>query len=287
MTDGILLNEMTSDYLLSEYSVIIIDEAHERKINTDLLIGLLSKVVHVRSSKAKEERKNKGISQKIFESNPLRLVIMSATLRVEDFTNNKTLFPKKINVINVESRQFPVSIYFNKFTPDDYFADALKKCKKIHKNLPCGDVLVFLTGEREIKEFCYKLESELSREETDEIQDEEEDLFSKNNNKKDEKKTKIIKEKKNIYSLDSDEDEIDDQENSPNNKENEKKDDVHGERNQIIHLTKDIPSHFIIYPLFSKLSFAEQERIFASHEENTRFIYYTLYYKNNKLKECL
>lgn len=48
MTDGILLNEMTSDFLLSKYSVIIIDEAHERKVNTDLLLGLLTRVVNIR-----------------------------------------------------------------------------------------------------------------------------------------------------------------------------------------------------------------------------------------------
>ncbi len=48
MTDGILLNEMNSDFLLQQYSVIVIDEAHERKINTDILIGLLSQVILIR-----------------------------------------------------------------------------------------------------------------------------------------------------------------------------------------------------------------------------------------------
>lgn len=48
MTDGILLNEMGSDFLLSKYSVIVVDEAHERKINTDLLLGLLSRLVNIR-----------------------------------------------------------------------------------------------------------------------------------------------------------------------------------------------------------------------------------------------
>ena len=49
MTDGILLNEMMSDFLLKDYSIIIIDEAHERKLATDILIGLLSRVVNIRS----------------------------------------------------------------------------------------------------------------------------------------------------------------------------------------------------------------------------------------------
>ena len=55
MTDGILLNEMASDFFLNNYSVIIIDEAHERKINTDLLLGLLSRVVNIRTKLAAKE----------------------------------------------------------------------------------------------------------------------------------------------------------------------------------------------------------------------------------------
>ncbi len=55
MTDGILLNEMMSDFLLNKYSVIILDEAHERKINTDLLLGLLSRVINIRLKLSLEE----------------------------------------------------------------------------------------------------------------------------------------------------------------------------------------------------------------------------------------
>jgi ATP-dependent RNA helicase DHX37/DHR1 len=64
MTDGILLREMTTDFLLTEYSVIIIDEAHERKVNTDILIGLLSRVVNIRFKLAKEERSKPKTSEK-------------------------------------------------------------------------------------------------------------------------------------------------------------------------------------------------------------------------------
>ena len=60
MTDGILMNEMCSDFLLMKYSVIIIDEAHERKINTDLLLGLLSRVVNVRARIALENMNTNG-----------------------------------------------------------------------------------------------------------------------------------------------------------------------------------------------------------------------------------
>lgn len=76
MTDGILLKEMSSDPLLLDYGVIIIDEAHERKINTDILIGLLSRLILLRYKKSLKQ-----------ECSPLRLVIMSATLRVSDFQN--------------------------------------------------------------------------------------------------------------------------------------------------------------------------------------------------------
>jgi ATP-dependent RNA helicase DHX37/DHR1 len=71
MTDGILLNEMVSDFLLLKYSVVVVDEAHERKVNTDLLVGLLSQVIRIRLKMSQEGR-----------CKPLRLVIMSATLRV-------------------------------------------------------------------------------------------------------------------------------------------------------------------------------------------------------------
>lgn len=64
---------MTSDFLLSKYSIIIIDEAHERKINSDLLLGLLSRVVKIRAKMA--------LNNKI---SPLRLIIMSATLRIDE-----------------------------------------------------------------------------------------------------------------------------------------------------------------------------------------------------------
>lgn len=79
---------------------------------------------------------------------------MSATLRVEDFKENKILFPPTIteppNVIKVDARQYPVSIHYNKVTKDDYVEEAYKKVCKIHRNLPPGGILVFLTGKKEI-----------------------------------------------------------------------------------------------------------------------------------------
>jgi ATP-dependent RNA helicase DHX37/DHR1 len=135
MTDGILLNEMMSDFLLSKYSVIVIDEAHERKVSTDLLISLLTKVVNIRLKKAVEQYENAEDFSQI-KIHPLRLVIMSATLRTFDFMDNKKMFPEKPPLVHIPVRSFPVDVYFNKQTPENYIQDALKKCLKIHQRLP-------------------------------------------------------------------------------------------------------------------------------------------------------
>jgi len=86
---------------------------------------------------------------------------MSATLRVDDFLQNKYLFPKDINVVNVDARTFPITIFHTKRTEEDYFSLALKKCVKIHQKLPPGKILVFLTGQREIKDFISSLNTKL------------------------------------------------------------------------------------------------------------------------------
>ena len=85
---------------------------------------------------------------------------MSATLRVEDFTGNPNLFNKALGpppVIKVESRQFETTCHFQKVTPDDYLALALKKTAKIHKELPEGGILVFVTGQGEVNHMVKRL----------------------------------------------------------------------------------------------------------------------------------
>nr|XP_026489100.1 probable ATP-dependent RNA helicase kurz [Vanessa tameamea] len=143
MTDGVLLKEIQSDFLLSKYSVVIIDEAHERSVYTDILLGLLSRIVPLRLKR--------GIT--------LRLIIMSATLRVEDFTDNTRLFKTPPPTIKVEARQFPVTIHFNKNTYSDYLKEAYKKAVKIHTRLPEGGILIFVTGQQEVNYLVRKLKA--------------------------------------------------------------------------------------------------------------------------------
>ena len=109
---------MSSDFLLSKFGVIIIDEAHERSIHTDVLIGMLTRVVML--------RRKRNI--------PLKLIIMSATLRIDDFIANKKLFPNLAPpVLKIESRQYPVTTSFAKQTElRDYIAAAYRKiCKYV------------------------------------------------------------------------------------------------------------------------------------------------------------
>ena len=88
---------------------------------------------------------------------PLKLVIMSATLKVEDF-KNPILFPTPPPAIHVQARQYPVGVHFAKRTElVDYLGAAYKKIVQIHKRLPEGGVLVFLTGQQEIETLCKRL----------------------------------------------------------------------------------------------------------------------------------
>ena len=149
MTDGILLREMRTDLLLRKYSVVIVDEAHERGVNTDILLGLLSRVVPLRAELFKEGRA--GIT-------PLRLVVMSATLRVEEFVENKKLCPTPPALLKIKARQFPVTTHFARETVHgDYVSAARKKTLAIHRKLPPGGILVFVTGQREVEQLCAKL----------------------------------------------------------------------------------------------------------------------------------
>ncbi|KAL3422405.1 ATP-dependent RNA helicase DHR1 [Phlyctema vagabunda] len=147
MTDGVLLREVAQDIALRKYSAIIIDEAHERSVNTDILVGMLSRVVKLREEMSEEDHSIK----------PLKLIIMSATLRVTDFTQNTTLFATPPPVIQAEGRQYPVTTHFARKTHHDYVEEAFRKVSKGHRKLPPGGFLVFMTGQNEITHLSKRL----------------------------------------------------------------------------------------------------------------------------------
>lgn len=161
MTDGILLRELQSDFLLKRYSVLILDEAHERSLNTDILIGMLSRTIRQRQAIYEEQQQRMLAGELIRAENrifPLKLILMSATLRVEDFTSGRQIFHTHPPVIEIPTRQFPVVKHFAKKTElVDYIGEAYRKVLKIHKRLPPGGILVFVTGQREVEYLCRKL----------------------------------------------------------------------------------------------------------------------------------
>ena len=153
MTDGILLREIQQDFALTKYSCIVVDEAHERSVNTDILIGLLSRIVPLRHSMSKEEPE---------KHYPLKLIIMSATLRVADFLKNERLFKDRPPpIVEAEGRQYPVAVHFARRTRQDFLDETVEKVAKGHKKLPPGGMLVFLTGQQEIQTVAARLRERL------------------------------------------------------------------------------------------------------------------------------
>lgn len=148
-TDGIFLREVEQDILLRKYSAVIIDEVHERSLNTDLLLSFLSRSIVLR----REKKELYG---------PLKVIIMSATLDIDGiFAGDKALF-RNPPVVKVPSRQHPITIHFAKRTVDDYVEEAYRKVANIHRRLPQGGILVFLSGREEVERVCARLRAEFT-----------------------------------------------------------------------------------------------------------------------------
>lgn len=130
MTDGILLRESMSSPDLDQYSAIIMDEAHERALNTDVLMGLLKKILARRRD--------------------LKLIVTSATMNADRFSQ----FFGNAPCFFIPGRTFPVDVMFSKTSCEDYVDSAVKQTLAIHLSQPAGDILIFMTGQEDIEATC-------------------------------------------------------------------------------------------------------------------------------------
>ena len=126
MTDGMLMREYLADNNLTKYIAMMLDEAHERTIHTDVLFGLLKQLLKDRQD--------------------FKLIVTSATLDAEKFSHYFNDCP----IFTIPGRTFPVEILYCKEPEPDYLEAAMITVMQIHLSEPAGDILIFLTGQEEI-----------------------------------------------------------------------------------------------------------------------------------------
>lgn len=139
MTDGVLVRESLMDRDLDQYSVIIMDEAHERALNTDVLFGILKQVARRRSD--------------------IKLVITSATMDADKFSRYFGTVP----TFRIPGRTFPVETLFTKTPVEDYVDGAVQQALQIHVGKGPGDILIFMTGQEDVEMTCMLIQEGLSK----------------------------------------------------------------------------------------------------------------------------